>query len=108
MRVRFTGFNILMCCAISAHASQISIDDSFALNAQHNAERCIYLFEENQDMAKVAWAQATIKDVSAMMEKKYSRAILEAEKLAFESRTNNQSDIKDMCNNLYQNRYYLY
>ncbi|MCG6308635.1 hypothetical protein K6U49_08505 [Vibrio alginolyticus] len=108
MWVRFTGFNILMCCAISVHASQISIDDSFALNAQYNAERCIYLFEENQDMAKVAWAQATIEDVSAMMGNKYSRAILEADKLAFESRTNSQSDIEGMCENLYEGRYHLY
>ncbi|MDG2575800.1 hypothetical protein P7L86_22765 [Vibrio parahaemolyticus] len=106
MRLFFVA-GVLICSSAYA-ASQVSMDDSFALNAQYNAERCIPVFEEAQQVAKAAWAKATVSDVSSMMKKKYSIEILNAEKLAFESRVSKQSNLRGMCENLYDGRHYLY
>jgi hypothetical protein len=104
--------SILIFASISiVKADQISMKDSFTLNALYNAERCEPIFKNSGDIVKAKWANATIKDINNIMSNKnYTTEILEANKLGFMARVKDQpfQVITDMCQNLYESRQYLY
>lgn len=94
----------------AAYAAQISVDDENTLNAKHNAERCEPFFTKNGEEYKAVWARATVADIKKMMEQKYNEAMLKADKDAWSHRTKGQNpkEIIEVCNQMYENRYYLY
>lgn len=81
------------------------------MNGAYNANRCMPIYSSNSDYKKAEWASAYYIKTTNEAPQKYPESLLKADKLAWQNRvaesTQNELNVKNMCDNLYKNRIYL-
>ena len=92
-------------------AADLKINVEMYMNGAYNANRCMPIYSSNEEYEKSKWASAYYIKIINEAQQKYPANVLKADKLAWQIRvaesTQNELNVKNMCDNLYKNRIYL-